>query len=147
MIIEPIRPEHRDAFRALLGAFFQHANNPWPGNDAFEEFFERITGGSPRLVFLGAFDGGALVGIASVALVESSFQFRPFAYLDDLFVTPEARGRGAGARLIEQVKRVAATWGASSVLLGVGDDEAGPRAFYERAGFRDMGNRLFFTPL
>ncbi len=48
MIVEPIRPEHRDAFHALLQAFSQHANNPSPGNDAFEESFAWATGCSSR---------------------------------------------------------------------------------------------------
>jgi hypothetical protein len=35
----------------------------------------------------------------------------------------------------------------SSVLLGVGTDETATQAFYQRLGFRDMGNALYLLPV
>ncbi len=58
----------------------------------------------------------------------------------------EARLRESMAHAGEDWTGVAAGWGASSVLVGVGD-AAEAQAFYVRVGFRDMANRLFVRPL
>lgn len=131
----------RDSFRTVLNAFFAHAGNAWPGEGPFLEFFERVVAESPGFVFLGTFEGEELLGIASVARVESSYEFRPCAYCDDVYVVPEARGRGIGQALMDHAVQVATAWGASSLLLGAGDDPEA-RAFYERAGFKTLSTLL-----
>lgn len=149
------------ALRALLRPFFEQAGNDWPGDDAFDAFFARqcdeaLDAGRDApgpLRFLGAFeragDGeeGGLLGVISLALVPSTYQFRPFVYCDDLYVTPDARGRAVGRALIDAAEQLGRSWGASTLMLGVGMDDADARAFYERVGLRPMGNELFYLSL
>jgi GNAT superfamily N-acetyltransferase len=54
--------------------------------------------------------------------------------IDQLYVTPAARGRGVGARLME----TALAAGSSDVAWIVADDEGRPRQLYERLGFRTV---------
>lgn len=145
VVTRPIERHDRESFRALLAAFFEHAGNRWPGDERFGPFFERVVAPRPDFAFLGAFDGARLLGIVSVARVESSYEFRPCAYGDDLYVVVEARGRGIGRALIDHASEIATAWGASSLLLGAGDDP-GTRAFHERAGFTSLG-ALLVRPL
>lgn len=81
---------------------------------------------------LVAEDAGALVGFA---------HFRPFArplaaasglYLDDLFVTPAARGLGAAPALIDAVKREAQGKGHSVVRWITSVDNARARGLYDK---------------
>lgn len=81
---------------------------------------------------LVAEDAGALVGLA---------HFRPFArplaaasglYLDDLFVTPAARGLGAAPALIDAVQREARDKGHSVVRWITSVDNARARGLYDK---------------
>jgi GNAT superfamily N-acetyltransferase len=65
----------------------------------------------------------------------------PEAHLYGMWVEPAWRGRGVGARLVEQVLSWARSWGARSVILGVTETNASAAAFYERLGFEDTGQR------
>ena len=51
--------------------------------------------------------GGEPVGFALFFHNFSTFKGRPGIYLEDLFVRPEARGRGIGRRLLEHLARTA----------------------------------------
>lgn len=141
-----LRSDDRDALRARLQESMSHAGESWAGDDGFERFFERVLDPAVDLVFVGAFDDVDLVGVASVARVESSYRFRPFAWCDDVFVAESARGRGVGRCLMDAVHAVASEWQATSILVGVGE-KAEAAAFYTRVGFRDMANRLYFCTL
>jgi ribosomal protein S18 acetylase RimI-like enzyme len=63
------------------------------------------------------------------------------AHLYGMWVDPAWRGRGIGARLVDQVLGWARSWGAGSVILAVTGTNAGAAAFYERLGFVDTGDR------
>lgn len=71
--------------------------------------------------------------------------FRPFAsplravtncFLDDLFVTPEARGSGAAAALIEEVRRRASERGWKVLRWITADDNYRARGVYDRLATR-----------
>ena len=54
-----------------------------------------------------ACDGGEPVGFALFFHNFSTFKAKPGIYLEDLFVRPEARGRGIGKRLLAHLARTA----------------------------------------
>ncbi len=53
-------------------------------------------------------------------------------YIDELYVTPSARGQGLGGRLVEAVRAWAETLGAERLRVGVLAANAAGRAFWER---------------
>jgi ribosomal protein S18 acetylase RimI-like enzyme len=61
---------------------------------------------------------------------------RTFLAVVDFVVLPEARGRGAGALLMEAVEADARGRGVDAVDLMVAAPNASARGFYERHGFR-----------
>ncbi|MBC8570141.1 GNAT family N-acetyltransferase [Zongyangia hominis] len=65
-----------------------------------------------------------------------------FAYLMDLCVHPEARGRGLGSSLLSAVKDWARTRGLDYVELNVLDENKGAIRLYERAGFSPTMHRM-----
>lgn len=58
------------------------------------------------------------------------------AWLDDIYLIPEARGTGAGRELLEGVRNEAKRFGADKVLLSVSEKNAIGQQFFERNGFR-----------
>jgi GNAT superfamily N-acetyltransferase len=66
-------------------------------------------------------------------LAHASFwDIRHRIYLNDLFVTPDARGTGAGRALIEHVYADADARGAASVYWLTAEDNATARQLYDR---------------
>jgi GNAT superfamily N-acetyltransferase len=64
--------------------------------------------GNPRYAeVLLAEDAGAVVGFALFFHNYSTFRAKPGIYLEDLFVVPEARGKGHGKALLRELARLA----------------------------------------
>jgi [ribosomal protein S18]-alanine N-acetyltransferase len=59
----------------------------------------------------------------------------------NIAVAPEARGRGVGARLLDDALRAAAAAGARELYLEVRESNAAARALYASRGFEEVGRR------
>jgi GNAT superfamily N-acetyltransferase len=80
-------------------------------------------------------DGDA-VGLALYFFTFSTFLARPTLYLEDLFVAPAARGRGAGRALLAALARIAIRKGCARMEWTVLDWNARSIEFYEGLGAR-----------
>ena len=68
----------------------------------------------------------------------STFTGRPGIYLEDLYVTPQARGRGIGRRLLQHLARVAVERQCARVDWAVLDWNANAIAFYRSLGAQPL---------
>ena len=57
------------------------------------------------------------------------------AYLEELYVVPERRGRGLGRALLEATMQHARERGARRIDLNTSEDDVAARALYQRLGF------------
>jgi len=80
-------------------------------------------------------DGGA-VGYAIFHPTYSTFRGRPGLYLEDIYVSEDARGTGAGVRLLAEVAAIARRRGCHQVSWSVLDWNRPAIDFYERLGAR-----------
>ena len=80
--------------------------------------------------------GGAAIGFALYFFTYSTFMARPTLYLEDLFVLPAGRGRGAGRALLAALARIAVRKGCGRMEWAVLDWNAPSIGFYERLGAR-----------
>jgi GNAT superfamily N-acetyltransferase len=80
--------------------------------------------------------GRAPVGFALYFYTYSTFLGRPSLYLEDLFVLPEERGRGAGKALLRALARIAVARGCGRMEWTVLDWNTPSIRFYERLGAR-----------
>jgi GNAT superfamily N-acetyltransferase len=64
------------------------------------------------------------------------------AFVDELFIQREHRGRGWGRRTLEFVEAESGTLGVGALHLAVSDQNAAGYEIYRRAGFVDRGFRL-----
>ena len=95
--------------------------------------------------------GGRPVGFALYFFTYSTFLARPTLYLEDLFVLPAERGRGAGLALLRALARLAVRRGCGRMEWTVLDWNTPAQRFYRAlgAGFRTewMLTRLTGAPL
>jgi GNAT superfamily N-acetyltransferase len=84
-------------------------------------------------VVLACVDGEA-VGFALFFHSFSTFLGRPGLYLEDLFVTPAARGRGVGRHLLVWLARIALERGCGRLEWAVLDWNAAAIGFYRKLG-------------
>ena len=79
-------------------------------------------------------DAGAPIGFALFFFTYSTFLAAPTLYLEDLFVVPEARGRGAGKALLAELARIARRRGCGRMEWAVLDWNTPSIRFYESLG-------------
>ena len=83
---------------------------------------------------------GAAWRLALLSLLERDTENRRFL-MDGIFVAPEARGRGVGARLLDAIAQEATARGYAELRLDVIDSNTRARALYEREGFTAIGSQ------
>jgi GNAT superfamily N-acetyltransferase len=98
-----------------------------------DETWRRIVDPDGPIHGLGAFDAeGRLVGIVHYLFHPATWSATPYCYLEDLFVSPDARGTGAGSALIEAVYRAADKANADQVYWHTAHSNATARKLYDR---------------
>jgi GNAT superfamily N-acetyltransferase len=78
--------------------------------------------------------GRRAVGFALYFFTYSTFMGRPTLYIEDLFVLPEERGRGAGKTLLAALARLAVRRGCGRMEWTVLDWNTPAIRFYQRLG-------------
>ena len=78
--------------------------------------------------------GRTAIGFALYFFTFSTFVGRPTLYLEDLFVLPEERGRGAGKALLSALARIAVRRGCGRLEWAVLDWNTKAFRFYRRLG-------------
>jgi GNAT superfamily N-acetyltransferase len=106
-------------------------------------FDEAVLGGKlfgPRPyaeVLIGEVDGEPM-GFALFFHNFSTFEGRPGIYLEDLFVVPEARGKGLGKALLAELARIAVERDCARLEWSVLDWNEPSIGFYKSLGARPM---------
>lgn len=98
--------------------------------DIYERSWQRLLAGE-QVQGLLALQQGRPVGLAHY-LFHTTCWTGDCCYLQDLFVAPEARGRGVARALIEAVAQQARARGATRYYWTTRHDNARARALYER---------------
>jgi len=83
-----------------------------------------------------AWDGEAAVGLVHHIRHRSCWTIGDYVYLQDLFVSPEARGRGVGRKLIEYVYELARAQGCARVHWLTHETNTDAMLLYDRIAER-----------
>ena len=85
---------------------------------------------------LVAESGGELLGLTHYLFHRSTTAIEPLCYLQDLFTTEAARGKGVGRALIEGVYRQAKLAGSSRVYWQTHETNLTARTLYDKVAER-----------
>jgi ribosomal protein S18 acetylase RimI-like enzyme len=122
--------------RALRDAPEAFATRFDEANASSRERWAEMASETATQVTVVALDRERALGMVSAWTLESGN-----AWLARLWVDPEARGTGLGARLIEAVAEWARERGAAAIELSVIADNRAAAALYAQAGFTETGRR------
>jgi ribosomal protein S18 acetylase RimI-like enzyme len=125
-----------DLVAPLFDAYRQFYERPPDPAVARAFLLERLTRGE-SVVYV-AEEGGKALGFVQLYPLFSSTALRPGCswLLNDLYVVPEARGRGIGRALMQRARRLAVENGACALELATADSNVVARGLYESLGYR-----------
>lgn len=138
-IIRPVQPDDFDRWRPLwdgYNAFYKRV-----GPTAVPEHVTRMTWGrffdayEPMHALVAEHDG-QLLGFVHYIFHRNTTMIGPVCYLQDLFTSQEARGRGVGGGLIEGVYEAAKTAGASRVYWHTHESNVTAQSLYDKIASR-----------
>jgi GNAT superfamily N-acetyltransferase len=142
--VRPLIAADVPALLELIEALADYEHLPRPDAAARERLARDALAAPPRFRALLATEAGRTVGYAIYFETYSTFLALPTLYLEDLFVLPEARGRGAGAALFRACAAEAVRRGCGRMEWAVLDWNALALGFYARWPARAMDEwRLF----
>jgi GNAT superfamily N-acetyltransferase len=125
--VEPLASDDAQALIAALNAELTE-QYPNPADRFFGLSEQEVAGG--KGAFVVARHGGRPVGCGAVRSLTAEI-----AELKRMYVAPEARGRGLGARLVAALEEEARRLGVRRLVLETGDRQLAAIALYTRAGF------------
>ena len=103
-------------------------------------FNELIAGSRGRLIV--AEEDGRLLGLAAVSYNLALRYDGEYCQLEELVVSPAARGKNLGARLVEQTLEDAAERGCAEYGLYLISSTEHNRPFYEKFGLEGVGTEM-----
>ena len=137
-IIRPVEKGERVNWEPLWKGYQNFYRVEIP-EEATDRAWERLHDAAEPMFILGAYIDGKLTGIVHYIFHRSMWTVGNYCYLQDLFVTEEARGFGLGRALIEAVYEAARNLGASRVYWLTQESNIQARVLYdklaERSGF------------
>src|SRR5256885_2850758 len=109
-----------------------------------EQLVEVLFGEKPAAQVLLAFDQESPVGFAVYFYNFSTWLGRPGLYLEDLFVTPEKRGKGYGRALLVELAKIARDRGCGRMEWAVLNWNEPAIKFYRSLGAKPMDEWTVF---
>jgi ribosomal protein S18 acetylase RimI-like enzyme len=141
--LAPMAPDDLDALLARIVSEYaleQVSAGNWPEDSADELGRAEIArllpqgGDTPGMAILSAFDGELRVGHVWLQL-EPRIAATGEAWIYDIAVAEDLRGRGYGRRLLTAAEAEARRAGATYLALNVFGDNAVARSLYESSGY------------
>lgn len=135
MTVRPLRPDDRSAWDPLWEGYlrFYRATLTVAQTD---HAFDRLANGRDGMFGLVAEQEQRLLGFAHVITHPSTWSLTGYAYLEDLYVSSDGRGTGAGQQLIEAVYAAADERGLDNVYWHTQEYNGAARSLYDRVGQR-----------
>jgi GNAT superfamily N-acetyltransferase len=133
--IRRVHRNEREAWEPLWQGYLAFYKTSVP-DQATQTTWDRFHDPDEPMFVLGAYFEGKLVGIVHYIFHRSTWTIGNYCYLQDLFTSEDARGKGAGRALIEAVYARAKEAGASRVYWLTQEDNATARALYDKLADR-----------
>jgi GNAT superfamily N-acetyltransferase len=135
-ILRSLAAADKPAWLKLWSGYLEFYKTSLPP-DVTETAFARLTGPDEDMFGIVAEQDGRIVGVAHCILHRSTWAKGNYVYLNDLFVSPDVRGSGAGHALIEAVYAHADAIGAERVYWLTHETNTTARRLYDSLAFND----------
>jgi len=144
VVVRPLVAADTPRLLALIDGLADYEKLARPDAAARQRLAADAVAEPPRFRTLLAEVDGVVVGYAIYFFTYSTFSARPTLYLEDIFVQPEQRGRGAGLALFRACARAAVAQGCARIEWQVLSWNEPSIEFYKRLGARQLGDWLPF---
>jgi GNAT superfamily N-acetyltransferase len=132
VVIRPLRAGDEADWRRLWTAYLEFYGAVVT-EEVYQTSFARLLGDDPQdFNGLIALVGGVPMGLTHYLFHRHGWKVENVCYLQDLYVSPDARGTGLGRRLIEAVYAAADEAGAPGVYWLTQEFNATARVLYDR---------------
>ena len=128
-------PSDAETVARLLDAFNREYHAPTPGPDVLTARLRSLLAGSNVIAYLA---GDPAVGVALLTLRPNVWYDGPIGLVDELYVAPEARGRGLGSALLAAVESLTRERGGRLIEIAVDGADTDAHRFYERHGYTSV---------
>ncbi len=132
--IRPLRAEDEALWRSLWGGYLAYYKADLPEVVYATTFARLLSGKREEPHGLLAFAGNEAVGLTHYLYQRSCWKLEEDCYLQDLFTTPTARGKGVARALIEAVYTAADIAGAPAVYWLTQEFNYRGRMLYDQVG-------------
>jgi GNAT superfamily N-acetyltransferase len=132
--IRPAIPDDLPAVVDLVRGLADFEKLTPPDDEAAARLVRDANSGAPPFNLLVAEVDGRLVGYAAYFFGYSTFLARASLLIEDVFVQPEARGRGIGNALMRRLAAVAVDRGCARLDWAVLEWNVGAQDFYRKLG-------------
>ncbi len=135
LTVRPITPTDREAWEPLwngYNAFYQRTDATALAHEITDTLWSRFFDDAEPVFALVAEDAGRVVGLVHYLFHRSTSRIEPVCYLQDLFTSPEVRGRGVGRALIMGVYARAREAGAKRVYWQTRESNSAGRMLYDK---------------
>ena len=137
---DPLRGDEAAALVAMVRA--HHADDDYPHSPYFEAAIVQIAKGEPMARAWMVRHADRVVGYVVLTLGYSIEYGGRDGFIDDLYLIPEARGRGWGRIVVDFALSEAARLGIRTLHLEVEANNNRAHSLYRFAGFEETGRRL-----
>lgn len=135
-LIRPLAAPDRLAWEPLWRDYLAFYKTTLPP-EIYDLTFARLTGGDPDMAgFVAVGENDEFLGIVHTIRHSHCWRQEKVIYLQDLFTTPAARGKGVGRALIERVYAYGDSIGAPHVHWLTAEDNYKGRMLYDQVGTR-----------
>ncbi len=136
--LRPATPNDAGTLLALVRALAEYERAPDDVVATESDYVRALSSATPEMEALLAEDEGSALGFALFFPTWSTWRGRPGIHLEDLFVVPEARGRGIGRALLSRVAQLALARGCARLEWQVLDWNEPALGFYRALGARSL---------
>jgi GNAT superfamily N-acetyltransferase len=137
LVIRLCEPGDAPQIVPLLQAQVAAAGHTAPEPDALEELVHALLA-TQFSDFLLAELGTRALGVMQINYRLSAWDVGPYAAVEDFYLAPELRGKGAGVRMLDYACARAEARGARFIQALTHPDDRGARRMYEEFGFSEM---------
>lgn len=124
-------PQHAKSWHKLWAQYLDFYGTSREQSVA-DTTWARILDPMQKMYSILAFKNGDAIGLTNFVYHPTFWDINDRCYLNDLFVSPDVRGTGAGAALIEATRQHASEAGAPCVYWTTAEDNTTARHLYDK---------------